>query len=63
LTTLGVQYRAAQKEKMVVDLVRISDDLKHIPAPGPEALQEFEVINRLRQASAASDEDLLIALQ
>jgi hypothetical protein len=59
LTTLGVQYRAAQKEKIIVDLVRISD----IATPGPEALQDFEVINRLRQASAPSDEELLIALQ
>ena len=59
LTTLGLQYRAVQKEKMVIDIVRISD----IAAPGADALQDFEVINRLRQASAPSDEDLLVALQ
>jgi hypothetical protein len=58
-----VAYYAAQKEKIVVDLVRISEDLKTVQTPTPDALQEFEVINRLSQASAASDEDLLVALQ
>ena len=67
LVTVGIQYRGAyytaQKEKLVVDLVRISEDLKTVQTPTPDALQEFEVINRLSQASAASDEDLLVALQ
>lgn len=56
LTTLGIQYHTAQKQKIVVDLVRISQ------APA-DVLQDFEVINRLRQASAPSDEELLLALQ
>ena len=59
LTTLGIQYHTAQKQKIVVDLVRISGT----QAPGPDVLQDFEVINRLRQAAAPSDEDLLVALQ
>jgi hypothetical protein len=55
------EWRALRQEKMAKDVWFITKDLNRVPEL--EALQDFEVINGLRSTPAASDDELLIALQ
>lgn len=60
---LGVTYQhhVMEERRAAVEAVRaISSDLAVLP--NPEVLKDFEVINQIRQVSAGSDDDLLIAL-
>jgi anti-sigma factor RsiW len=62
LAFFGVhEWRAFQQAKMAKDVWFITKDLRRVP--DPEILQDFEVINSLRATPAASDDELLIALQ
>ena len=58
---LGLQHLSVQQQRMVDELASISGEMKL--SPGPEVLQDFEVIERLRRATTPSDDDLLAALQ
>jgi anti-sigma factor RsiW len=62
LAFFGVhEWRAIKQAKMAKDVWFITKDLKRVP--DPEILQDFEVINSLRTTPAATDDELLIALQ
>ena len=55
------ENRVAKRKQLVRDVAFISQDAAKLPAP--EVLEDFDAINQLRQASAGSDDELLIALQ
>ncbi len=55
------ENRVAKRTQLVRDVAFVSQDVAKLPAP--EVLEDFDVINQLRQASAGSDDELLIALQ
>ena len=55
------ENRVAKRKQLVRDVAFISQDAAKLPAP--EVLEDVDAINQLRQASAGSDDELLIALQ
>lgn len=55
------QYQAARRTQLAKDVVLVSKEVSQLPSP--EILQDFDVINELRQVSMTSDDELLTALQ
>ena len=58
---LVLQHQSVKEQRMVDELAIISDKMKQ--SPGPDVLQDFEVIERLRRATGPSDDELRAALQ
>jgi anti-sigma factor RsiW len=55
------EYRVSKRTQLAHDVAFISQDVAKLPSAA--VLQDFDAIDQLRQASAVSDDDLLIALQ
>ena len=51
----------SRRAQLARDVAFVSKDILKLPSP--EVLQDFDAIDQLRQISATSDDDLLIALQ
>lgn len=59
------QYRDRQdRSELAQDIRRVSQEFATLPSlPGPEIFHDFEAIDRLRQVSVVSDDELLKVLQ
>lgn len=62
LTLFGFyEWRVSKRIQLAQDVALVSKDVSKLPSA--EVLQDFEAVNLLRQVSATSDDELLIALQ